>query len=90
MPNRRDDTQNTHGENGVRYNSQGSSQKQIEEISDSTRVGNDNINEAENIVKTRYGTSVRKLDSLMYQKDHTNACPANMLGNVKMSHVYHL
>ena len=44
ISNKRDDTQITHGEHRVRYNSQGSRQKQIEEISDNTRVDNDNIN----------------------------------------------
>ena len=34
--------------------SQGSRQEQIEEISDSTGVDKDNINEGKNIVKTRY------------------------------------
>ena len=51
----------------VRNNSQGSSQEETEEISYSTRVDNDNINEGENFVKTRYGRVVRKPDRLMYQ-----------------------
>ena len=67
ISNKRDDNQNTHGEHGVRNNSQGSRQEQIEEISDSTRVDNNNINEGENIVKTRFGRIVRKPDRLMYQ-----------------------
>ena len=45
---------------GVRNNSQGSKQEQIEDISDSRRVDNDNINEGENIVKTRYGRIVEE------------------------------
>ena len=65
--NEKDDSQNTHGEHGVRSNSQGSRQEQIGEISNGTRVHNDNIKEGENIVKTRYGRIVRKPDRLMYQ-----------------------
>ena len=65
ISNKKEDNQNTHGEHGVRNNSQGSRQEQIEEISDSTRMNNDNINEGENIVKTRYGRIVRKPDRLM-------------------------
>ena len=67
ISNKRDDSQNTHGEHAVRNNSQGSRQEQIEEISDSTRVDNNNINEGENIIKTRYRRTVRKPDRLMYQ-----------------------
>ena len=66
IPNKNNDSQNTHGEHRVRNNSQGSRQEQIE-ISDGTRVDNDNIKEGENIVKTRYGRIVRKPDRLMYQ-----------------------
>ena len=54
------------GEHGVRNNLQGSWQKQKEEICSSTRVVNDNINEEENIVKTRYGRTVKKPDRLMH------------------------
>ena len=39
----------------------------MEKISFSTRAGNENINERENIVKTRYQRIVRKPDRLMYQ-----------------------
>ena len=63
----RADNQNTHGEHEGRSNLQGSRQKQTEEICSTTRVVNENINEGENIVKTRYGRIVRKPDRLMYQ-----------------------
>ena len=65
--NKKEENQNTHGEHGVINNSQGRGHEQKEEISDSTRVDNDNMNEGENIVKTRYGRIVRKPDRLMYQ-----------------------
>ena len=42
-------------------------QKQTEEICSSIRVVNENINEGENIIKTRYRRIVRKPDRLMYQ-----------------------
>ena len=67
ISNERDDNQNTHGEHGVRNNSQGSRQKQTEEICSSMRVVNENINDDENIVKTRYRRIVRKSGRLMYQ-----------------------
>ena len=67
IPNERESNQNTHGEHGVRNISQGSRQKQTEEIDSSTRVVKENKNEGENTVKTRYGRIVRKPDRLMYQ-----------------------
>ena len=66
ISNKRDDNQNTHGEHGVRNKSKGSKQEQIEEMSDSTRMDNDNINEGDNLFKTRYRRIVRKPDRLMY------------------------
>ena len=67
VSNERDDNQNTHGEHEVRNNLQGSRQKQTAEICSSARLVNENINEGENIVKTRYRRIVRMPDRLMYQ-----------------------
>ena len=67
MSNERDDNKNIHSEQGVRNNLQDSGEKQKDEICSNTRVGNEHINEGENIVKTRYGRIVKKPDRLMYQ-----------------------
>ena len=48
-------------------NSQGSRQEHIQKISNGARIDNDDIQKGENIVKTRYGRTVRKPDRLMYQ-----------------------
>ena len=51
----------------LKNSSQGNRPEHIQEISNETRVGNNNIKEGENIVKTRYGRIVRKPERLTYQ-----------------------
>ena len=66
ITNEKDDNKNIHSEQGVKDNLQSIGEKQMEEVCSNTRVVNENINEGENIVKTRYGGIVKKPDRLMY------------------------
>ena len=45
----------------------GGTQEETQRIPNEARVDNDDIQKDENIVKTRYGRTVRKLDRLTYQ-----------------------
>ena len=56
-----------HGEQGAENKPQGSKQEHMQEMSNETRVDNDDVQEGENIVKMRYGRTVRKPDRLTYQ-----------------------
>ena len=67
ISNEKIDNQNAHGEHGVRNKLQSSKKEQTEEICSSTRVVNENINEGENIVKTRSGRIMKKPDRITYQ-----------------------
>ena len=50
-----------------KYNSQGSRQEHIEKISNEARIVNVGIKKGENIVRTRYGRTIRKPDRFTYQ-----------------------
>ena len=68
--NNNNDSLGTHGEHRAKNSSQGSGQEQIkkmEKIANEAGLDNDTIKAVENIVKTRYGRTVRKPDRLMYQ-----------------------
>ena len=67
ISNERDVNKNIDGEQGVRNDLQSSREKLTEEVCPNIRVVNEQINEGENIVKTRYGRIVKKPDRLMYQ-----------------------
>ena len=65
--NNNNDSHGIHGEEGSKNNPQGSGQEHIQKIPNETRIGNGNIKEGENIVKTKYGRTVKKPDRLVYQ-----------------------
>ena len=68
ISNEKDDNKNIHSEQGVKNNlKKNSREKQTDEVYSNARVVNKNINEGENIVKTRYGRIVKKPDRLMSQ-----------------------
>ena len=60
-------SQDTHDEQRAKNNSQGGDQEHIQKISNGARIDNDDMQKDENIVKKRYGRTVRKPDRLTYQ-----------------------
>ena len=65
--NNNNDSQDRHGKQGTKNNSQGSGQEHIQKLSNGARIDNDDIPKDENIVKTRYGRNIRKPDRPTYQ-----------------------
>ena len=66
--NKNNDCQDIHGEQGAKKkNPQGNDQEHIQKILNKTRMDNDDIQKGENIIKTRYGRTIRKPDRLTYQ-----------------------
>ena len=61
------DNQNIHDKQQAKNNLQGNGQECTQKILNNIRVDNNGIQKGENIVKTRYGRTIRKPDRLMYQ-----------------------
>ena len=58
---------NIHDEQQTKNIPQGTGQEHLQKTVIDTRVDNNGIQKDENIVKTRYGRTIRKLDRLSYQ-----------------------
>ena len=65
--NKNNDCQDIHSEQGAKTNPQGNSLEDIQKIVNRTCMDNGAIQKGENIIKTRYGRTIRKSDRLTYQ-----------------------